>query len=308
MVARSTAAPGHLNRLAEAIDTRLLRRVLAREAAHAPTVCNLPWQWPALVRQGRKVFDCADDWTKLFPASRRSRFLELFRQIAAEADEVIVASNDLARYFDGRPVRVVPNGANSADIAAPPRPRPNRNSFAYVGTFSERFDTATVAAMMRALPEWKLHLYGPCHYAGLGGRPAHELATLLEDFGHRISWHGAIARSEVHGAIDAADLVIVPLRSEMAVGQSSMKLFDVAARGRPAVVSRGVSTSDGELPPGTYVAASSDQWIAGITAAANEPSALAQIRVDWARSNTWEDRWPAWRDCVLGTELSGSDQ
>ncbi|HXN62715.1 MAG TPA: glycosyltransferase, partial [Acidimicrobiales bacterium] len=308
VVARSTAAPGHLNRLAEAIDTRLLRRVLAREAGRVPTVCNLPWQWPALVNQGRKVFDCADDWTKLFPASRRPRFLELFRQIAAEADEVIVASKDLAPYFGTRPVTVIPNGADSADLAAPPRPRPNQNSFAYVGTFSERFDTATVAAMMRALPDWELDLYGPARYAGRRGRPAHEFGTLLEGFGRRIRWHGTISRSEVHAAIDAADVVIVPLRSEMTVGQSSMKLFDVAARGRPAIVSSGVSTSDGELPPGTYVAESADEWIASITAAANEPDGLAQLRVDWARSNTWDDRWPTWRECVLGADSLWSDQ
>ncbi len=303
VITRSAPVPGHRNRLAERIDASLLRRVLDSQAdAGAPTVCNLPWQWPAVSKRGRKVFDCADDWTRLFPVARRSRFLELFRQITAEADEVILASSDLVPLFAGRQVKVVPNGADAGGLADTVRPRPDRRCLGYVGTLSERFDVAIVRAVLRALPEWSLDIYGPASYAGMGDLPAPELMDLLDTLGDRVRWHGTIPRAAVPEAIDGADVMIVPIRPDMAEGQSSMKLFDIAARGRPAVVSRGVSVSGGEVPPGTYVSDSPDDWVAGITSSAAEPEELAAARVDWARSNTWEHRWPEWAQSVFGEQ------
>ena len=147
---------------------------------------------------------------------------------------------------------------------------------------------------MEDLPGWTLDLYGPCHYAGTGDRPAPS-SRLLASLGNRLRWHGAIPRSAVAAAIDGADVAIVPNRPELSDGQSSMKLFDVAARGRPAVVSAGVTCAGPERPPGTYVAEAPGEWAPAILAAADESGRLATERINWAWSNTWEQRWPAGR-------------
>jgi len=305
VISRSTLVPGHRNRPAEALDAALLRGVLAKHSdENAPTVVNLPWHWPAVATRKRKVFDCADDWTKLYPLSRAKRFGELFRRIADEADQVILASGDLAHLFADRTVAVIPNAANAEDIVDEVAERPHRCSLAYVGTLSERFDVETVTELLIALPQWKLDIYGPCRYAGRADRPAPELDGLLNHFADRVVWHGTIPRASVAGAIDGADVLIVPTRPDMAEGQSSMKLFDIAARGRPAVVSRGVSTLDGEVPPGTYLADGLEGWVEGVKRASIETGGLDCDRVAWARSNTWDRRWPGWASAVYGEDLN----
>lgn len=303
IIARTTPVPGHRARPAELIDVTLLRRILADRTDDAgPTICNLPWQWRATRGRRFRVFDCADDWTRLLPSGRALRPAGLFQQIADEADAIIVASPDLMHRFGEREVCVVPNGADPRSITRVASERPGSHSLVYVGTFSERFDTDAIEYLMRAKLHCRLDLYGPCQYAGSGDRPAGELLELLRAFPERIRWHGAIPREDVPGAIDRADVVIVPHRSDRSEGQSSMKLFDSAARGRPAVVSAGVSCLNRGAPPGTYVAESADQWADTVTAAENEPADAAAARIAWACANTWDSRWPLWARSVFGSE------
>jgi glycosyltransferase involved in cell wall biosynthesis len=303
IIARTTAIPGHRARPAELIDVALLRRILANRTDDAgPTICNLPWQWPATRGRQLRVFDCADDWTRLLPPDRGLRLSRLFQQIGDEADAVIVASPDLAHRFGDREVCVVPNGADAESICREATERPGSHALVYVGTFSERFDTNAVARVMEARTDYHLDLYGPCRYAGSGDRPVGDLLELLGAFPGRLRWHGAISRADVPGAIDRADVVIVPHRPDQSRGQSSMKLFDSAARGRPAVISAGVSCVPGGTPPGTYVVEHPDQWADAVTAAENEPEEEAASRIAWARANTWESRWPLWAQTALGSE------
>ena len=301
VVARSTPVPGHRNRVAGAFEGALGRYVLGAYAPNgAPTVTNLPWHWTSSSGRGRRVFDCADDWTRLYPEARRPRLLDLFRRVADEADEVIVASSDLGYLFPGRTVVHVPNGADASDVAHTPAPQPLRRSAVYVGTLSERFDAATVAGVVGALPEWTLDIFGPCRYAGLGDRPSKELESLVVESHGRVRLRGPVPRSEVATTIDNADVVLVPNVAHLSVGQSSMKLFDSAARGRPTVVASGVTSNGADLPPATVVATTLDDWISGILRSLDEPAGLAEERIAWARANTWQHRWPAWSGAVFG--------
>ena len=85
-----------------------------------------------------------------------------------------------------------------------------------------------------------------------------------------------------------------------------MKLLDAAARGRPAVVSEGVTVDGSHRPPGTAEAATVDEWRDAILAAASEESSVAQERLSWARANTWDHRWQEWVSVVLGKDEGGS--
>ncbi len=307
IVERTTLVPGHRARAAEWIDISLMRRILAQGADDVgTTICNLPWQWRATQGRRFRVFDCADDWTRLLPSGRSMRLAKLFQKIADEADAIIVASPDLVDRFGGRNVSVVPNGADAASIPNKASGRPGSHSLVYIGTFSERFDTEIVSRLMRAQTQYRLDLYGPCRYAGSSDRPATELLALLAAFPERVRWHGTIGKEAVPGAIDRADVVIIPNRPGLSEGQSSMKLFDSAARGRPAVVSAGVSCLHGGAPPGTYFAQDGDEWADAIDAAETESPDMAASRITWARANTWDSRWPLWARSAFGHEPNGA--
>src|SRR5947209_4002591 len=152
-----TVVPGHRGRAWGALERSVLARHYRDEddgRRHA-VVAMLPWFWNAIpaTPDVRRVFDCTDDWSSLFPGSR-TRIREMFRRIAAEADEVIVVSEALGDLFEGRKVRVVPNGVSGVLLDPLEAPRPAEKRLAYSGTLSERFDTQLVAETLRRLPDW----------------------------------------------------------------------------------------------------------------------------------------------------------
>lgn len=299
---RGTLVPGHRDGAAERLDAALLARALRRVAdPRAVRVALLPWQWPAL-RPGaaRRVFDLADDWRRLIPG--RARHLEeLHRRIAAEADEVVVVAPALAELFPGRPVVVVPNAVGDELLATPPTAPPGRRRVAYVGTLSERFDAPLMGAVMGRLSDWSLDLYGPCTYAGSGDRPAPELTRLLESTSGRVRWHGIVARDRLAGALDSADVLVVPNRDQ-ARGQDSMKLYDYAARGRPVAVTTASLDGAAQTPPHVMAADGADELAEVILAAAAEPEGNAGERRRWAEEQTWSARWAAWSGALFGAD------
>jgi len=68
LIERSTVLPAHVNRVAETVDGRLLRRVLSDSLDGSPAtiVATLPWQWRAVgaLEGHRRVLDVADDWSR----------------------------------------------------------------------------------------------------------------------------------------------------------------------------------------------------------------------------------------------------
>ena len=181
-VTPAVVVPGHLGRVAAALSTRMLGRVLRAEARPGDTVCVMaPWDWPAVGRLTgvRRVFDCADDWPALIPG--RAHLLETrIARAAAEADEVVVASPKLAAAFRPRRVTLVRNAASRECLASPALALPSRARGVYVGTLTERIDTGLIGAALDRNPDLSIALYGPCAYAGQGAEPAPELAALLD--------------------------------------------------------------------------------------------------------------------------------
>jgi glycosyltransferase involved in cell wall biosynthesis len=297
-VPRSTLVPGHRSSLAETLENRLLASFVRPLLDEQSTVVGLlPWQWPAISRlPGRKVFDCTDNWAALMPHCA-DRIGELFRRIGDEADEVLVTSGLLGELFGGRDVTVVRNGVSSTDVVDVPAPVPGRKRMVYAGTLSERFDVDLVAGVLNQLSDWHLELYGECRYAGSGSQPSPELQALLAD--GRVRWNGVVERTQLPEVLDAADVLILPNDSRRAEGQSSMKLYDYAARGRP-IVSTPSEVSADQTPPGTAFARGPEEFAAAVAAAETEDRQTAQAKIDWVRANTWEARWPVWSAAVLG--------
>jgi glycosyltransferase involved in cell wall biosynthesis len=303
---RATLAPGHRAWLAEKTDNALLRRcVRASGPEGGATVANLPWQWPAIAAaDGRRVFDCADDWSALIP-NRARRVRELYRRVAAEADAVVAVSGQLRDLFPGREVTVVPNAVFGDLVAAEPAQLPRTRRMVYVGTLSPRLDVPLLAAVLDELPGWRLGLYGECHYPGAGAAPDDELRRLLDREDRRVAWHGPAPRRSVGAVLDGADVLILPNRRAQSRGQDAMKLYAYAARGRPIVSTRWADHLPESTPPHTRLADTPGEFAAAVRAAAREPSGRGAERIEWARRHTWSARWPAWSQAVFGAPAPG---
>jgi glycosyltransferase involved in cell wall biosynthesis len=276
---RSTLLPGHLNRAAELLDGGLLRGQLARSGG--TVVATMPWQWPAVsaLRGVRRVLDVADDWTRLVPA-RSQRIRELFA---------------------GREVDVVRNGVDAALLDRPPSAPPNRRRIVYLGTLSERFDVALAGELLDRLPGWTLDLYGPCAYARLGDAPSPELRALVARPDGRARWHGSVARARVGETLDGADVLLLPHVANCR-GQDSMKIYDYATRGRPVVLTEAAAQGISEPPPHLRVGRDPVELAALIEQGGREPRQCAFDRIDWARTQSWQSRWPDWSRVLFGAE------
>jgi glycosyltransferase involved in cell wall biosynthesis len=126
----------------------------------------------------------------------------------------------------------------------------------------------------------------------------------LRDFLHRrqdhVAWRGPISRDSLAGVLDRADVGIVPNRRDRATGQSSMKIFDYAARGLPIVSTRLTEAEMADPPPKTTFTDDPEQFAAAVRAAGDDTDRSA--RLEWARQRTWEIRWRSWITAVLGSE------
>lgn len=301
---RSTFVPGHRNAMATRLDNGLLRRTvetLCRQAAPADVavVVNVPWQWGATSgADARRVFDAADDWNLLLDG-RRPHVREAYARIAAEADAIVVANPKLAALFPGREVDLVPNGAQS-DLVAGAGVRPSgTRRMVYIGTLSERFDTALVTDVLTRLPDWTLDLYGEFRYAGHGDQPAPEFTRLLETFPGRVTWHGVLQRAELGTVLDRAGVALVPHRSRFSRGQSSMKFMDYAARGCPVVSTRWEDDLERQAPPGVWFADTADEFTGAVRDADRNDAGTSRLALAWAEEQTWERRWPLWAGAVF---------
>lgn len=302
VIPRATVVPPHRGRLGAGAERLLLRRSIIDTKVNGGTVvATTPWQWSAVadLRDVRRVFDCADDWSALIPR-RQAAAREQYKRIAAEADAIVVNRRQLAQLFGSRRVEVVPNGTSRELLAAPLSPPPQEPVIAYAGTMSERFDTSLVAAVLERLTGWRLSIYGECRYAGRGDSPSRELRLLLSSFPDRIAWHGPVERTQLAARLDAARVLVLPHRRYGAGTGEAMKLYDYAARGRPIV-----STPLGEYltanpPPGLLLADTPDAFAEAVRAAAEQPPELARKRRAWAEARSWERRWPSWASAIFG--------
>jgi hypothetical protein len=293
---RRTLVPGHRGGLAARLDAASVRLAVRRSVAGVPpdaVVVSAPWTWEGcrgLPAPTRRVLDLTDDWRALLP-SRARLVTQWYRRIEDEADAIIVVAPALAGIFR-RPVTVVPNAADERLLAGPPVPPPGARRMVYLGTLSERFDTALMAGVLRALPDWTLDLYGPRLY-GPGGGDA--LDELLSTFPRRVREHGTIARSHVGSALDGADVAILPNDPAISAGQDSMKLYDYAARSRPIVATTaGVSET---TPEHLFLASSAAEFARCVHDAFGLESAANRR---WVQGHTWSDRLTPWLTAILG--------
>jgi glycosyltransferase involved in cell wall biosynthesis len=297
---RSTVLPGFRGPLAERLDAALLSRFLGRSGWDQElTVFMLPWEWRAARRLGgRVVFDCTDDWARLLPHARGVP--DQLRRIAGEADEVIVVNPMLARLFPGREPVVVPNGTDEALLHAPPAGVRAQRSAVYVGSIAERFDVDLVRELLRALPDWTISVHGQLVFADRARPAAHRFRALEAESGGRLTYRGPLSRDRLPAVLDTATVGLLPDVPGRALGQSSMKAYDYAARGLPLVATAGHLERAAEMPPHTAIVSGAEAMAAAVRAAAAEPPEFAAQRRAWAAARGWARRTDDWLAAALG--------
>lgn len=311
---RTALLPGHCNVVGRHCDGASLQRLLRRQSPQATLVVTTPWYWAAARRapQARRVVDFGDDWTTLIPRAR-ANILRMYAQIADEADEIVVASAEMIPLFPGREPIVIRNATDGELLDRPYSPTPNAGRLGFVGTLSERFDAALVAQVLESVPGWTLHLWGSCQYSGAAGRPSADLQQLLATGNEpRVHWHGPVPRSHLSDVLDSVDVLIIPNRPDVTLGQDSMKLYDYSARGRP-VISAPLPTS-ALRPPHLMEAADLASWVQALKQAGEESTdpkraaCLGAERRQWAHSHTWRQRVPEWWRAVRGDKAAAAER
>ena len=302
---RSTVLPGSTGPLAERLDSGLLSRFLRRSGwEQEVTAFLLPWEWRAARRlDGRVVFDCTDDWARLLPHARG--LPDQLRRIAAEADEVIVVNPVLARLFPGREPVVVPNGTDEALLRAPRTVPRGRRHAVYVGSVAERFDVDLVRSVLRALPDWTISVHGQLVFPCRARAAAERFRALEAESDGRLTYCGPISRDRLPAVLDAATVGLVPDVADRALGQSSMKSYDYAARGLPLVASGGHVEHSAEIPPHSAIVSGAEEMALAMRAAAAEPPDPARERRNWAAARTWGRRTEMWLAAALGRPDAG---
>ena len=306
ILTQSTLAPGHHSRAARWTDALRLQSTLRRIAGvrSSTVVATQPWQWPAVMATpvGRRVFDCADDWSALIPRASAA-IAHLIDRISDEADAVILASPALAGAFAADAPTIVRNGTDQTMLRTPMTPVPPQPRMVYAGTLSERFDAPLMAAVLDRLPDWSLELYGECRYAGHDAAPNPELRALLERYRARVRWHGPVERPALIAALDRGRVLIAPMRAARTRGQDSMKLYDYAARGRAIVSTVGAFGPGSEIADGGVAQArTAGEFARAATAASTDADELRAARRAWAVANAWSRRWPAWSRAAFGAD------
>jgi glycosyltransferase involved in cell wall biosynthesis len=297
---RATLLPGHRGSVAAATNAMFLRQTLSRASSEdTAIVVSWPWDWGGIRRvpASRKVFDIGDDWGELMPG-RRERFRRYYAQIAADADEIIVVSEELMDRFPGRTPLLIRNGV-STQMLSELQAETEARTMIYVGTLTPRFDADLMVEVLRMLPGWRLEIIGGCQYPGRETFPSPDLERLLH-FDGRVRWHGPLPRGQVIPHLDRAAVAVIPNRAEHSRGQDSMKVYDYAARGRPIVSTKWFGQAAQDHPSDLLVADGPSEFAAAVVEAGGRPSCDAEARRVWAEGHTWDRKWPAWSTAVFG--------
>jgi glycosyltransferase involved in cell wall biosynthesis len=289
-------SPGRLRPFAHLNDEWATRRIRAELRSDRPIILWLshPDQAGQIGRYGERlvVFDEMDYHAGFKTGPARAAMAAAEEWLLRRADLVFASGLDLharAVAAGARPL-LVPNGvlferfATAATRPLPPPPpvaRLPRPRLLFYGTFGPWFDTALLASIARARPEWTLVLFGGGDGADLG-----RLAGLPNI--HRLGWQ---PYDLLPAYLQHADLCLLPFHDTPATrAMDPVKLYEYLAAGKPVVATPLPELAKwGDL---VDLAATPAEAIAAIERhlRAPEPAERRQQRLAAAARHTWAAR------------------
>jgi GT2 family glycosyltransferase len=250
--------------------------------------------WTPLARRLRErfgwktVYDCLDAHA-VFATNRADLLAAAEEELLSEADLVVATSEVLrerlseARRSRGKPdARLLPNACDSDLFESVPDPDPRTDlAVGYVGAVDDWFDTELLESVARLRPAWRFEIVG-----GIEGNRvsfARELPNVV--------FHGERPYSELAALRSRFAVEIIPFRlSKLTDAVDPVKLYEAAAAGRPLVATPMQSLLPHAGRGLVRLAASPEDFVREIEAAAAGAAVEAPRLRAFARDNTWDHR------------------
>lgn len=254
----------------------------------------LTWQkYLRAFPQQRLVYDFVDDLSVF--AGRRAWLEAQHATLLKRATRVLVTAERLRRQVAAlRPDALLcPNGVDYAHFAAArqqgdapsdlaPLLATGRPLVGYHGALAHWLDFELLAEVIRLRPDLSFVLIGPDHDGTLANSGLLALPNL--------SWLGAKPYEALPGYVRHFDAGMIPFRlNEITHSVSPLKLFELMAAGKPAVIT---PMEESLRYPGVLVATTPQDFAGQLDRALllkNDPEHL-ELLDQQARQNTWEAR------------------
>lgn len=237
------------------------------------------WRW-------RIVYDCLDEHSGFI--GNNSAMLRHEAMLFEQGDLVTATSHRLFEKADrsSRRALFLPNAADFNHFSQPGnRPSPlaglSRPIIGYYGAVSRWFDLEMVREAAIARPRWQFAIVGD--YFDVGLEPVKGLSNV-----HLFSRQ---PYSALPSYLHAFDVAVIPfLDTPLTQATNPVKFYEYLSAGKPVV-----ATDLPELAPYHslfYPARSREDFVTLIEAALEEQSPeRTYARVEFARQNTWSDRF-----------------
>ena len=268
--------------------------------AENSVLVQLPF-WRQLALGVRRLFgavvlyDCMDDWDT-FP-SFGSFNLEEERQLAAEADVLVVTAKRLVEKFEPRGLKpLLARNAADYEFFAKPAGLPISLEvpspiIGYFGAIADWMDLALVEEVARLRPCYSFVLIGKVF-----GRDVSPLERLpnVHLLGHK-------EYVEIPSYLRLFDVCTIPfLVNQVTNATDPVKMYEYFSLGKPVV-----STAMAELEYAgdlVYTARDAAEFAGMIDRAlAEQGTDWRDRRIDFARSNTWKHRYAVMDDAIVRT-------
>jgi glycosyltransferase involved in cell wall biosynthesis len=248
-----------------------------------------------MVKAKQKVYRMIDDISGFQKIT--SSDLSMEEEICHQVDKVIVTSKNLkkrAKSLGAKEIYYLPNGVdfdhfNSADMGSKPEelkfiPSPR---IVYIGAIDNWLDTDLIGYCAQKLPDYSFILIGA---------PRVDLSPL--SIYKNIYILGAKDYYSIPNYLKNCDVGIIPFKkNKLTESVSPIKLYEYMASGLPVVSIETAELRNANSP--AFLAKDKYEFVQMINSALELDEKAKAVFVEFARQNSWEDRFCQLKD-ILG--------
>lgn len=226
----------------------------------------------------KAIYYCYDEISGTDWAGKHGPAYE--REFAGTVDAIITTSSKLQedKVNLNANCQLIPNGVNLDIFKNPTLSGGKTKRLGYIGAVDSRIDFDLLHHISQEMPDYTIDVYGPMKVL---------LPRLLVE---RVRFHGAISQHELPSRINEMDVCLIPfIKNDLTAAIYPLKINEYMAMGKPVVSTDFADLSDFETKIG--IAKDHSEFVDLIKKQIRYNSRLkAQARVEFAESNSWEQR------------------